>query len=205
MILAAQPDFRVVAEVSNGREAVEQGEKLQPALCVMDVSMPDLNGIEATRRLLKVSPRTRVVAVSMHKDSVYVREILRAGAKGYVLKDSSESEFLKAVRAVSLGKGYLSPDIADAVLADEHGVVQLAVRQAAAHHRRNRLSDVIIGQHISARVDQHAGAVDGAAVAADADDCRADLGDDGGPVGLRLTDGVSGLADLNGDEKQECD
>ena len=84
----------------------------------MDVSMPDLNGIEATRRLLKVSPRTRVVAVSMHKDSVYVREILRAGAKGYVLKDSSESEFLKAVRAVSLGKGYLSPDIADAVLDD---------------------------------------------------------------------------------------
>lgn len=118
MILAAQSDFQIVAEVSNGREAVEQGEKLQPALCVMDVSMPDLNGIEATRRLLKVSPRTRVVAVSMHKDSVYVREILRAGAKGYVLKDSNESEFLKAVRAVSAGKGYLSPEIADAVLDD---------------------------------------------------------------------------------------
>lgn len=118
MILAAQPDFQIVAEVSNGREAVEQGEQLQPALCVMDVSMPDLNGIEATRRLLKVSPRTRVVAVSMHKDSVYVREILRAGAKGYVLKDSNESEFLKAVRAVSAGKGYLSPEIADAVLDD---------------------------------------------------------------------------------------
>ena len=80
--------------------------------------MPDLNGIEATRRLLKVSPRTRVIAVSMHKDSVYVREILRAGAKGYVLKDSNESEFLKAVRAVSAGKGYLSPEIADAVLDD---------------------------------------------------------------------------------------
>ena len=115
MILAAQPDFRVVAEVSNGREAVEQAEKLQPSVCVMDVSMPDLNGIEATRRLLKISPRTRVVAVPIHKDSVYVREILRAGAKGYVLKDSDESEFLKAVRAVSAGKGYLSPEIADAV------------------------------------------------------------------------------------------
>ena len=118
MILAAQWDMEVVAEVSNGREAVEQAERLQPDVCVMDVTMPELNGIEATRRLAKVSPRTRVLALSMHKDSVYVREILRAGAKGYLLKDSSETDFLNAVRAVATGKGYLSPEVSDAVLDD---------------------------------------------------------------------------------------
>ena len=118
MILAAQWDMEVVAEVSNGREAVEQAQLLQPDVCVMDVTMPELNGIEATRRLAKVSPKTRVLALSMHKDSVYVREILRAGAKGYLLKDSSETDFLAAVRAVAVGKGYLSPEVSDAVLDD---------------------------------------------------------------------------------------
>lgn len=118
MILAAQWDMEVVAEVSNGREAVEKAEELQPDVCVMDVTMPELNGIEATRRLAKVSPKTRVLALSMHKDSVYVREILRAGAKGYLLKDSSETDFLKAVRAIAQGKGYLSPEVSDAVLDD---------------------------------------------------------------------------------------
>ncbi len=118
MILAAQWDMEVVAEVSNGREAVEKAEELQPDVCVMDVTMPELNGIEATRRLIKVSPKTRVLALSMHKDSVYVREILRAGAKGYLLKDSSETDFLKAVRAIAQGKGYLSPEVSDAILDD---------------------------------------------------------------------------------------
>ncbi|MEQ1748110.1 MAG: response regulator transcription factor [Prosthecobacter sp.] len=118
MILAAQWDMEVVAEVSNGREAAEKAEQLQPDVCVMDVTMPELNGIEATRRLAKVSPKTRVLALSMHKDSVYVREILRAGAKGYLLKDSSETDFLNAVRAVAMGKGYLSPEVSDAVLDD---------------------------------------------------------------------------------------
>lgn len=118
MILAAQWDMQVLAEVANGREAVEKAEELQPDVCVMDVTMPELNGIEATRRLLKVSPKTRVLALSMHKDSVYVREILRAGAKGYLLKDSSETDFLKAVRAVAVGQGYLSPEVSDAVLDD---------------------------------------------------------------------------------------
>jgi len=118
MILAAQWDMQVVAEVSNGREAVEKAEVLQPDVCVMDVTMPELNGIEATRRITKVSPKTRVLALSMHKDAVYVREILRAGAKGYLLKDSSETDFLAAVRAVAVGKGYLSPEVSDAVLDD---------------------------------------------------------------------------------------
>ncbi len=117
-ILGAQPDFEVVGEASNGREAVELAKSLQPDVVVMDVSMPELNGIEATRRIGDVSPRARVLALSMHRDSVYVREILRAGARGYILKDAQEADLLGAVRAVSKGDGYLSPGVSDAVLND---------------------------------------------------------------------------------------
>jgi DNA-binding NarL/FixJ family response regulator len=118
MILAAQPNFEIVAEASNGREAVELAEKLQPDVVVMDVTMPELNGIEATRRIQTVSPRSRVLALSMHKDSVYVREILRAGARGYLLKDALDRDLVMAVDAIARGEAYLSPAIADAVLND---------------------------------------------------------------------------------------
>jgi len=118
MILAAQPDMEIVGEAGNGREAVELAENLQPDLAVMDVAMPELNGIEATRRLAQSAPRTRVLALSMHKDSVYVREILRAGARGYLLKDSPAGDLLAAVRAIASGEGYLSPAVSNAVLDD---------------------------------------------------------------------------------------
>jgi two-component system, NarL family, response regulator NreC len=118
MILAAQPDMEIIGEAGNGREAVELAEKLQPDVVVMDVTMPELNGIEATRRLATASPRTRVLALSMHKDSVYVREILRSGARGYLLKDCDDSDLIAAVRSVAKGEGYLSPSVSDAVLTD---------------------------------------------------------------------------------------
>jgi DNA-binding NarL/FixJ family response regulator len=118
MILAAQPDMEIVGEAGNGREALDLAGQLQPDVIVMDVAMPELNGIEATRRVAGLSPRSRVLALSMHKDSVYVREILRAGARGYLLKDSIASDLLAAVRAVARGEGYLSPGVSDAVLND---------------------------------------------------------------------------------------
>jgi two-component system response regulator NreC len=118
MILAAQPDMEIVGEAGNGREAVDLAERLQPDLVVMDVAMPELNGIEATRRIADSAPRARVLALSMYKDSVYVREILRAGARGFLLKDAIDRDLLAAVRAVASGEGYLSPAVSEAVLSD---------------------------------------------------------------------------------------
>ena len=118
-ILEAQADMEIVGEASNGREALEAAVKLSPDVVVMDVAMPELNGIEATRRMAEAAPRTRVLALSMHKDSVYVREILRAGARGYLLKDAVDEDLIAAVRAVARGEGYLSPGVADAVLTDD--------------------------------------------------------------------------------------
>lgn len=118
MILEDQPDMEIVGQAGNGREAVELASKLHPDVAVMDVAMPELNGIEATRRITTVSPRTRVLALSMHKDSMYVREILRAGARGYLLKDSGDADLVAAVRAVAKGDGYISPSVSGAVLSD---------------------------------------------------------------------------------------
>jgi two-component system response regulator NreC len=118
LILSKEPDLEVVGEARNGREAVELAQKLQPEVVVIDVSMPELNGIEGTRRISDLCPRTRVLALSMHRDAVYVREILRAGARGYVVKDADDDALLTAVRAVARGEAYLSPSIADAVLTD---------------------------------------------------------------------------------------
>jgi two-component system response regulator NreC len=118
MILAAESDMEVVGEAANGRDAVDLATKLRPDVIVMDVAMPELNGIEATRRLAESAPQTRVLGLSMHKDSAYVREILRAGAKGYLLKDAFDRDLVAAVRAVAAGEGYLSPAVSEAVLSD---------------------------------------------------------------------------------------
>jgi len=118
MILGAQADMEIVGEAGNGREAVELAEQLRPDIVVMDVAMPELNGIEATRRLFGSTPHARVIALSMHKDSVYVREILRAGARGYLLKDSGAGDLVSAIRAVASGESYLSPAVSNAVLDD---------------------------------------------------------------------------------------
>jgi DNA-binding NarL/FixJ family response regulator len=117
-IMQGEADLEVVGEASDGREAVQKAVELKPDIVIMDVSMPELNGIEATRRLQKDHPRIRVLALSMHKDNVFVREILRAGAAGYLLKDAIDQELLTAVRAVASGEGYLSPSVSEAVLTD---------------------------------------------------------------------------------------
>ncbi len=115
LILSAHEDLQVVGEAANGNQAVELAAKLRPDIVLMDVQMPELNGIEATRKMVAANPRIRILVLSMHKESVYVREILRAGARGYILKDAIDTELLTAVRSVAMGDGYISPAVAGAL------------------------------------------------------------------------------------------
>jgi two-component system, NarL family, response regulator NreC len=118
LILAAHADMQVLGEAANGREAVELAAKLHPDIVLMDVAMPELNGIEATRQMVAANARIRILVLSMHKESVYVREILRAGARGYILKDAIDTELLTAIRSVARGDGYISPAVSGALLND---------------------------------------------------------------------------------------
>jgi two-component system, NarL family, response regulator NreC len=118
LILSAQPDLEVVGEAANGTEAVALAQKLKPDIVLMDVAMPELNGIDATRKMVEENPRVRVLVLSMHKEAVYVRNILRAGARGYILKDAIDTELLNAVRSVARGDGYVSPAVSGALLND---------------------------------------------------------------------------------------
>jgi DNA-binding NarL/FixJ family response regulator len=118
LILSAHADLQVIGEAANGREAIELAEKLRPDIVLMDVAMPEVNGIEATRRMVEANPRIRILVLSMHKEAVYVREILRAGARGYILKDAIDTELLNAVRSIARGDGYVSPAVSGALLND---------------------------------------------------------------------------------------
>jgi DNA-binding NarL/FixJ family response regulator len=110
-LLNQQPDISVVGHAVNGREAVQLAEKLAPDVVVMDVSMPDLNGIDATRQIISRQPLTRVIALSMHSDRQFVAEMFRAGASGYLLKDSAFEELTSAIRTVARDQTYIAPKI----------------------------------------------------------------------------------------------
>lgn len=113
-LLAGQRDLEVVAEAGNGMTTVKMAGELSPDVAILDISMPDLNGVEATRQVIAVSPCTKVVALSMHAGWVFVESTLRAGASGYLLKDCAFEELVNAVRAVARGDSYLSPGVAGA-------------------------------------------------------------------------------------------
>ena len=117
-LLEERPDWEVIAEAGDGREAVRLAEQQKPDVAILDVAMPLLNGIEATRQIVKRAPATRVLVLTMHSDEAYVNQILKAGATGYLLKDSADVDLIEAVSAVSQGKSFFSPAVARLMLDD---------------------------------------------------------------------------------------
>ena len=117
-ILEGQPDWEVVGEVNNGRDAVREATSAKPDVVVLDIGMPLLNGIEATRQIVRRSPNTQILILSMHSDEAYITQALKAGARGYLLKDSADTELIRGVAAVAAGKSFFSPAVAKVMLDD---------------------------------------------------------------------------------------
>jgi len=116
LIIGAQSDMEIVGEVGDGRAAIELAQKLLPDVVVMDVSMPGMNGLKATQKLNECCPEVKILALTRHKDDGYLQQVLRAGASGYVLKQSPPAELLHAIRAIGNGGKYLDPTVAGKVM-----------------------------------------------------------------------------------------
>ncbi|HZT76269.1 MAG TPA: response regulator transcription factor [Vicinamibacterales bacterium] len=117
-ILEERPDWEIVAEASDGREAVRLASEIEPDVAVLDITMPLLNGIEATRQIVRRHPSTHVLILSMHSAEAYIIQALKAGALGYLLKDSADAELMRGVAAVAAGKSFFSPAVAKVMLDD---------------------------------------------------------------------------------------
>ena len=124
LLIGGEDDMEVVGEAGDGRSAVARVESLKPTVAVLDISMPELNGLQAAREIRQRAPGSAIVALTRYADPAYVQELLRAGASGYVLKQSASRELLKAIRAAALGERYLDSSLA-------HGVGQ-TLRQRGA-------------------------------------------------------------------------
>jgi two-component system, NarL family, response regulator NreC len=111
LLLERHEDFEVVGEASDGRQAVDIATELKPAVVVMDIAMPQLNGVEAARQIMNRDPETAIVMLSMHSDESYVLRSLKAGARAYLLKDSAEADLVSAIQAIIEGKSFFSPGV----------------------------------------------------------------------------------------------
>lgn len=117
-LLEAEAHIEVIAEAEDGRQTVSLARNCEPDIIVMDVAMPDMNGVEATRKLNQLLPDVRVLALSGHPDGVYVKGMLEAGAKGYLLKDAASEELIAAINTVAKGRIYVSPSVTDTLVGD---------------------------------------------------------------------------------------
>jgi len=138
-LIERQPDLQVVAEAEDGRTAVQLSGKLAPDVVIMDISMQDLNGIEATRQITHGTPRTKVIILSMHSSQKFVTDVFKAGASGYLLKDCDFSEMVTAIRAVVANETYVCPQIATVLRKDYlQRILQSETATAAALTPRER-------------------------------------------------------------------
>jgi DNA-binding NarL/FixJ family response regulator len=148
-LLSSAPDIEVVGEAATGEEAVSLATNLQPDVIVMDLRMPGMNGIEATRRVLHTSPHIRILVVTLFEDDDSVFTALRAGARGYVLKDADETEVLRAIRAVGSGEAIFSPAIATRLMdyfAAQHPAVSKEVFPTLTEREREILHLIAQGR-----------------------------------------------------------
>src|SRR5258708_9092453 len=118
MMLNAQPDMEVIGEAQDGRQAISEGVRLQPDIILMDITMPDMNGIEATRQIKKMLTEVKVLVLTMHENDEYVFQALRAGASGYMLKEAADTELITALHVIQSGKFYLSPSAQSVMVGD---------------------------------------------------------------------------------------
>lgn len=116
LLINRQPDMEVADEAADGRSAATKAKELQPDIAIMDVSMPGMNGLDATKHLKKICPNVRIITLTRHAETGYLQQLLSAGASGYVLKQSSSSELIRAVRAVASGDSYIDPAITDKLI-----------------------------------------------------------------------------------------
>jgi DNA-binding NarL/FixJ family response regulator len=150
-LLAAQPDLEVVGTAANGREAVTQVLRLAPRVVIVDISMPELDGIEATRQILARNPGIHVMILSMHAGAQHVFHALEAGVRGYLLKESASREVIEAVRIVQSGRRYLSPRVAEIVaqgVSERSGVSPLS----SLSQREREILKLVADGHSSAAI-----------------------------------------------------
>lgn len=154
-ILEEQPEWRIVGQAATGREVVKVVTDLQPALAILDIGMPLLNGIEVTRQLTRRFPDLRVLILSMHAEEAYITSALEAGAQGYLLKDSADVELIRAVSSVASGKSYFSPAVARVMLDDyvrhlaQKGITD---RYAALSEREREIFQLIAEGHTNKEI-----------------------------------------------------
>src|SRR5260221_7967894 len=146
-LLRARRGWTVVGEAMNGRQAVEKATKLKPDVAILDISMPDLDGLQATRQIREVAPGTSVVVLTMHESDQMVRRVLEAGALGYVLKSDLAAHLVKAVKSVSAGKLFLTPRVSNIVL---NGFLKNTNQREPRENSRSRLTprEVQIVRHL---------------------------------------------------------
>lgn len=111
LLINSQPDMEVIGEVGDGASAVKEAQKLLPDIVVMDVSMPEVNGLKATRKLKQIAPGIKILTLTRHTDDAYLQQLIESGASGYVLKQSAPTELIRAIRTVAEGKSYLDPSL----------------------------------------------------------------------------------------------
>jgi DNA-binding NarL/FixJ family response regulator len=116
LLVNSQPDMETVGEADNGRVALQLAQELLPDVVVMDITMPELNGLQTTKKLKRQCPQVKVLALTRHTDSAYLQQLMQAGASGYLLKQSTAAELLRAIRAVAAGQNYLDPALSEQVL-----------------------------------------------------------------------------------------